>query len=326
MKYTTLGNTDLKISSIGLGTWQLGNRAWNYGEGDFNKKQALKLMNEALEHGINIFDTAEVYGNGKSEKIIGEFLNEHRNEVIIATKFMPATVIPSKVKKAVANSLRRLGIKTIDLYQIHWPNPVLPLGKTLRHMEDLVNQGKIRYIGVSNYSTKRLKNARSKMKKYDIVSNQVNYSLIKRGPENSLIDYARKEKITIIAYSPLAQGFLTGKYSTNNPPPKGIRGMNLIFSKGNLKRAEHLLNLLRIIANKHEATPAQVALSYLIRDDRVVAIPGAKNLEQVRGNTRATDIILSEMDVKQIVDVFSKFKKCKVRSLPYLLKNLLTAR
>ncbi|MFW9996553.1 MAG: aldo/keto reductase [Candidatus Odinarchaeota archaeon] len=326
MKYTVLGNTGVKISSVGLGTWQLGARAWNYGQGSFDKQAALELLGEALEQGINFIDTAEIYGSGKSEEIIGEFLKEHRDEVVIATKFMPATVIPGKVRKAARKSLDRLGIKTIDLYQIHWPNPLLPLGRTLRHMEDLVDQGKIRYIGVSNYSTKLLDKARGKMKKHEIVSSQVNYSLIKLGAEKSLLPYARKEKITVIAYSPLAQGFLTGKYTVDNPAPKGVRGMNSLFSKGNLKRAAPLLDALRSVAETHGATTAQIALNYLISADHVVAIPGAKNSDHVKGNAGAADFELTGQEIQQIREIFNNFKVHRIRVLPRTLKNLPGAR
>ena len=307
MKYTSIGDTSTKISQIGLGTWQFGSSGWGYGT-DFTKDDAIAIVHKALDLGINLIDTAEVYGRGNSEKIIGEAIKGYdREQIIISTKFMPLTVRPSSSIRALQKSLKRLQTSYIDIYFIHWPNPVLPLGKTLHHLESMIDEGLIRYIGVSNFSMKRFQTAQQKMQSYRIQLNQINYSLAKNKAEKKFLPYAMKEKITLMAYSPLAQGFLTGKYSINNVP-KGTRGTNTLFRKKNLERGKPLLDLLETIGKKYDATPAQIALNWLIKDIAVVAIPGAKNLDQIETNANAGKFELLEEDLHQIRSVLEQFK------------------
>lgn len=201
MDYIKIGKSDLKVSVIGLGTWQFGSKGWGYGS-EYGKKEAIKIINKALELGINFIDTAEVYGDGLSEEIIGEAIKGwNRDELIIATKVAPWNLTYKRVLKAAERSLRRLRTNYIDLYQIHWPNPIIPLSSTMKAMKELIKAGKVRYVGVSNFSLTRLKKARSFLPEIDIISNQVKYNMIERSIEKDLLPYCKREDLVIIAYS-----------------------------------------------------------------------------------------------------------------------------
>ncbi len=299
MRYTTLGNSDTSISQIGLGTWQFGSKGWGFGT-DFHKKDAIAIVNKALELGVNLIDTAEVYGSGESERIVGQALKEHKREdVVVVSKFLPTAIRPSAVNRALSRSLERLQTDYIDVYLIHWPNPLLPLGATLSHMERMVEEGLIRHIGISNFGLKRFQNAQSKMEKFRIDVDQLNYSMARPKVKEEFLPFAEKHEITVMAYSPLGQGFLTGKYSPNKTP-SGTRRTNRLFRRKNLQRGTPLLNELGEIAHTHNTTMAQVALSWLIQNKQVVAIPGAKSIEQIETNVKATEINLTDLDIKRL--------------------------
>jgi len=171
----------------------------------------------------------------------------------------------------------------------------------------MVDEGLIRTIGLSNYSRKAFSKAQKKMKKHRLQVNQINYSMVKNKAKKEFLPYAKEEMITLMAYSPLAQGFLTGKYSVNNAP-KGIRRINRMFRKKNLKRAKPLFEALNEITNKHGSNMAQIALSYLIQDPEVIAIPGAKNIDQVQSNAKASEVVLSPNDLELIETALASFK------------------
>ncbi|MHA2155839.1 MAG: aldo/keto reductase [Candidatus Hodarchaeales archaeon] len=306
MRFTTLGKSETKISQIGLGTWQFGSKGWGF-ETDFNKKDAIGIVHRALELGVNLIDTAEVYGMGESERIIGQALEGYeREKIVIISKFLPATIRPSAVKRALTKSLKRLQIDYLDVYLIHWPNPLLPLGATLKHMEKMVDDGLIRHIGMSNFGLKRFQKAQSKMKKYTIEVDQLNYSMAKSKVKNSFFPYAEEHGITVMAYSPLGQGYLTGKYNPNNTP-SGTRRRNRLFRKSNFKRGVPLLEELNLVAQEHNATMAEVALSWLIHNKQVVAIPGAKSISQLEANVNAAELSLTEAQLSRLNHEVSKF-------------------
>ena len=298
MKYTTIGLSKRKVSQIGLGTWQYSS-GWGYGK-EYTKEDAIKIIRQAIDSGINLIDTAEVYGSGESERVIGEAIKGYdREDIIVTTKFLPMALRSSAIERALKKSLNRLETSYIDIYLIHFPNPLRSVS-FLRKMEDFVDEGLIHNIGVSNFSQTRLKKAQSKMKKYKIQVNQVNYSLVKNKPEEKLIPYAEEEQIKIMAYSPLAQGWLTGKYTLETKTPKGVRRRNRVFRKKNMKRGAFLLNTLKEIADNYQVSVSQVALAWVIRNPVVIAIPGAKNVEQVQSNVAADDFELSAQDVSRI--------------------------
>ena len=306
MKFTRLGKTKREISQIGLGTWQFGTKGWGFGT-DFDKKGAISIVHKALDLGINLIDTAEAYGGGKSEMIIGEALEGYeREKIVIVSKFLPATIRPSAVKRSLVKSLKRLKTDYLDIYLIHWPNPFLPLGRTLKYMEEMVDEGTIRYIGISNFGLSRFQKAQRKMKSHRIEVSQLNYSMARSKVRRKFLPYAQENEITIMAYSPLAQGFLTAKYNPTNFP-KGIRRTNSIFRKKNFERAGPLFKLLDSISEEHGVTKSQVALNWLIQDKPVVAIPGAKNLQQLESNVQAGDFHLTSENLSQLSKVIDEF-------------------
>ncbi|MEM1517857.1 MAG: aldo/keto reductase [Halobacteria archaeon] len=307
MIFTELGRTGLKISQIGIGSWQIGSKYWGWGR-EYSEQETIDAIRRAIELGINFIDTAEMYGDGESERIIGKAIKNMRDNVVIATKVWPTHLTYDGVLKACERSIQRLGVDIIDLYQIHWPNPLIPLSQTMRAMEKLVKEGKIRYIGVSNFSLKKLIQAQEALRNNEIVSNQVKYNMIERDAEKELLPFAEKNKITIIAYSPLAQGLLTGKYGPENRPQDNIRKINILFDKENLKRLQPLISILREIASRRGKTPAQVALNWLIRKKEVVAIPGVKRQSQAEENAGAADFSLSEDELRMIESVLNNIK------------------
>ncbi|MCS7145763.1 MAG: aldo/keto reductase [Nitrososphaerota archaeon] len=305
MKYIELGRSGLRVSKVGLGTWQIGASEWGWNRG-YGVEDVVETIVRAHELGVNFIDTAEIYGGGLSEEVVGRAVREFRDEVVIATKVWPTHATYDGVLKACERSLRRLGVDVIDLYQVHWPNPVIPLSSTMRAMERLVELGKVRAIGVSNFSLGRLRRAQECLKREEIVSNQVRYNLVERGVEKELLPYCEREGIALIAYSPLAQGLLTARYSAANRPRDFVRRLNPLFDPSVLRRAEPLMTLLKEIAAKHGAEPGQVALAWLIRREDVVAIPGAKRPEQVESNARAADFELSDDEWSALLEAASK--------------------
>jgi len=285
MEYTTLGPSDFQVSRVGLGTWQFGSEGWGFGV-DFTGEDALNAVATALELGINLIDTAEIYGEGRSEELVGKAIRGRRDEVVIATKVSGGHLRRRDLLRACEGSLRRLGIETIDLYQVHWPNSYVPLEETMAALERLIEQGKIRFVGVSNFPVPLLKEAQRHFK-HRIVANQVRYNLLQRDIEKEILPYCQGQGIAIIAYSPLAQGLLSGRYDEKNLPQDKVREQNLLFRGENLKRALEVVAALREIGAAHGKSSAQVALRWLLEQEGVIAIPGAKRPEQVAANAGA---------------------------------------
>ncbi|GAA4320125.1 aldo/keto reductase [Klenkia terrae] len=278
------------VSRIGLGTWQFGSREWGYGD-DYADAGATAIVRRALELGVTLFDTAEVYGPGKSERILGAALGADRDDVVLASKVLPVAPFPKLVRKAWQGSAQRLGVRRIPLYQVHQPNPVVPDTVTMKGMGALLDEGRIGAVGVSNYSLERWRAADAALGR-PVVSNQVDFSLAAAGPLEDLVPFAEAEDRVVIAYSPLAQGLLGGKYGVDNRPG-GVRAMNKLFGTENLRRVEPLLELLREVAAAHRVEPAQVALAWLLSLPRVIAIPGASSVEQLEFNVADADLELA---------------------------------
>ncbi|MGO9158604.1 aldo/keto reductase [Mycobacterium sp.] len=289
MKYLDVDGIG-KVSRIGLGTWQFGSREWGYGD-RYASGTARDIVKRALALGITLFDTAEVYGLGKSERILGEALGDERAEVAVASKIMPIAPFPVVIKQRERASARRLQLDRIPLYQIHQPNPVVPDSVIMPGMRSLLDSGDIGAAGVSNYSLARWQRADAALGR-PVISNQVDFSLARPGALEDLVPFAERENRIVIAYSPLAQGLLGGKYGLNNRPG-GVRAVNSLFGTENLRRIEPLLQTLRDVAAEADAKPAQVALAWLISLPGVVAIPGASSVEQLEFNVAAADIQLS---------------------------------
>jgi aryl-alcohol dehydrogenase-like predicted oxidoreductase len=295
VRYVEAGG--VRLSAIGLGTWQFGSVDWGYGRG-YARTTARDITRRALDLGINLFDTAEIYGFGRSERILGEALGTRRDEAFIATKVFPVMPLAPVVEQRARASVKRLGTDRIDLYQVHWPNPFVPNGPTMAGMRRLVDDGIVRHVGVSNFGLERWQEADAALGE-PVLSNQVSFSLAARGPERDLVPFARDNGRIVVAYSPLAQGLLGGRYDADNRPAGIARRMNPLFLPENLERATGLIETLRDIALAKGVRPAQIALAWVIRRPNVVAIPGASSVEQLESNAAAADIELTpEEDVR----------------------------
>jgi len=287
MKYVEVGG--VRVSAIGLGTWQFGSREWGYGA-DYDTRVAGTIVRRALELGVNLIDTAEIYGLGRSERIVGEAIRGRRDSVFLATKLFPIG-LPFMTGWRARRSARRLGLDHIDLYQQHWPSPFFPPRATMPRMRRLVEQGLVGHVGVSNHTLAGWQEAEQALGG-PVLSNQVLFSLVHRSPDRELVPWAQEKGRIVIAYSPLGQGVLSGKYQQSGP--RNFRRVRRNFSAEARARFEPLIAALREIGARHRATPAQVSLAWLIRKPNVVAIPGASNLAQLEENTAAGDIELSD--------------------------------
>jgi aryl-alcohol dehydrogenase-like predicted oxidoreductase len=292
MKYVEVGGA--RMSAIGLGTWQFGSREWGYGT-QYAERDAEAIVHRALEVGITLFDTAEAYAFGRSERILGRALAERRHEAFLATKIFPVLPLGPVVLQRARGSIRRLGVKSIDLYQLHQPNPLVPLSSTMAAFAQLMDDGLVGHAGVSNYSLARWQAAEEALGR-PVLSNQVPYNLADRRPEAELLPWAQAHDRLIIAYSPLAQGLLSGRYDAEHRPSGMVRTNSPAFLPENLQRAEPLIEVLRSVADRHGATPSQVALAWLIRRPNVVVIPGASSLSQVEANAAAAELELSDAE------------------------------
>jgi diketogulonate reductase-like aldo/keto reductase len=261
VQYKELGQTGVQVPVLGQGTYGYG---FSYGGSLTNSVNALR---HGIDLGMTLIDAAESYGAGRSEKIVGEAIKGQRDKVFLATKVSPENLTYDRLLRSAEKSLQRLGTSYIDLYQIHFPNPWIPIQKTMQAMEHLIGEGKIRYVGVSNFSLKETHEAQQALSEATLASNQVEYSLMERRIEQNLIQYCQNEKITIIAYTPIARGYLL----------QGEIGQKL-----------------REVGRKYGKTPIQVALNWLISKEGVITIPKAVNIEHLNENIGAVGWSLSE--------------------------------
>jgi len=303
VEYLEFGKSGLKVSTIGIGMLQAGGY---YGTHDDD--ECVRAIVRASELGINLVDTAEAYGDGHSEEVVGEAMREiGRDKLVIATKvhgrlFATCHLRYRDVLRACEASLNRLGISQIDLYQVHFPNPweQIPLKETMRAMEELYRSGKIRAIGVSNFAVRDLKEAQDCLRATEIVSNQVQYNLIRREIEEEVVPYCRKENISVLAWGPLEKGALTGKYTPENTPKDQVRGEDIIFSNRNMPQVMKLVSKLKEIGDVRGKSPGQVALNWLMTHAQTIPIPGAKRPQQAEENAGAAGWQLSPSELDQI--------------------------
>ena len=293
MRYVEAGGA--RVSAIGLGTWQFGSSEWGYGR-DYNTRVAGDIVRRALDLGINLIDTAEVYGLGRSERIISAAISGRRDSVFLATKLFPIG-LPFMTGWRARSSLRRLGVDHVDLYQLHWPGPLFPPGSTMPRFRRLVDEGVTRHVGVSNHDLAAWQKCERAFGGA-ILSNQVRFSLVHREPERELVPWAQREGRIVIAYSPLGQGVLSGKYQSASP--SNFRRIRGDFSAEGRARRAPLIDALGEVATARGATAAQVALAWLVRKPNVVAIPGASSVRQLEENAAAADISLTDADVARL--------------------------
>jgi myo-inositol catabolism protein IolS len=299
MEKRQLGTSGIEISPIIMGTWQAGKRGWV----GIEDAEIIEALQGALDVGITTIDTAEIYGDGHSERLVGEALAGVREQVILATKVFANHLKYERVIEACDRSLVNLKTDYIDLYQIHWPagafkSEIVPIAETMRALADLKTQGKIRAIGVSNFSGQQLAEA-SQFARID--SLQPPYSLFWRYVEKDAMEYCQANQISILAYSPMAQGLLTGKFGSDRQFPKeDNRSQNKLFQGENYQRAQLALDQLRPIAAELNCTLGQLALAWVIAQPQTVAIAGARNREQVLLNAKAAEIVLSPAQLQRI--------------------------
>ena len=298
----SLGKTPLQVSRLGVGTWSWGDKSiWGYGK-EYSDADLREAFKTSVASEISFFDTAELYGFGKSEELLGEFIRESRADVTVATKFFPYPWRPGRrsVLSALRRSLKRLNLPSVDLYQVHWSFHLLSIPSMMSVLSEAVGQGLTKAVGVSNYSADQMRRAADALAKYRIplASNQVEYNLLHCSPEqDGVLEACKETGVTLIAYSPLAMGMLTGKYSKHNLP-RGYRGLR--YRGLNFAEFDRLMDLLASIGESHGAkTRAQVALNWLMSRD-VIPIPGAKNGNQAAQNAGALGWKLSDDEVETI--------------------------
>ena len=302
MEKRELGTSGIHITPIITGTWQAGKSQW-VGVED---AETIKAIRAAFDAGITTVDTAEVYGSGHSERVVAEALSDVRDQVVYATKVFSNHLKYDQVIAACEGSLQNLKTDRIDLYQIHWPSgsfksEVVPIEETMRALNDLKQQGKIRAIGVSNFSQKQLEEA-AQFGRID--SLQPPYSLFWRYVEKDAVPYCVEQKISIIAYSSLAQGLLTGKFGPDHTfPPEDNRAKNKLFQGETYKRAQTALEKLRPIADRYQTSLGNLALAWLVAQPQTNAIVGVRNAEQAVENAKAGELKLSNEDLAAIDDI-----------------------
>ncbi|MDZ8184914.1 MAG: aldo/keto reductase [Nostoc sp. ChiSLP02] len=299
MEKRSLGTSDVQITPILMGTWQAGKRMWV----GIEDADSIKTMRTAYEAGITTIDTAEAYGQGHSERIVAEALSDVRHQVVYATKVFANHLKYEQVIEACERSLTNLKTDYIDLYQIHWPSgafnsEIVPIEETMSALNLLKEQGKIRAIGVSNFSSAQLAEAASYGR---IDSLQPPYSLFWRQVEQDALPYCIEHNISILAYSPLAQGLLTGKFQAGHKfDSADNRASNKLFQGENFESALQALEKLRPIALHHNCTLAQLALAWLIAQPQTNAIAGARYPQQAQDNALAAQIQLSTAQLAEI--------------------------
>ena len=300
-----LGQTGIRVGAVGVGAWSWGDRwYWGYGR-SYGFEEVREAFHESLRNGATLFDTAELYGFGRSEKILGRFVRDvapngdPKSRPQVATKYLPVPWRPrsrTNLLRALRRSLERLGLDEVALYQVHVPIRPALIGNWADGLADAVDAGLVRSVGVSNYSADQMRRTREALaaRRIPLASNQVAYSLVDRGPElNGVLEACRDLGVQVIAYSPLAEGLLTGKYGPGAGPP-GYRGWRM---RRLVRRIQPLVDELRSVGNDHGGkTPGQVALRWLV-ENGALPIPGAKNADQARENAGAMGWSLSRDEV-----------------------------
>ena len=315
MQMRKLGYTDLKLTTVGLGTWAMGG-PWQFGWGPQDDDEAIAAILASLETGINWIDTAPVYGLGHSEELVGKVLKQTSQKPIVATKCSllwndkkekVSCLKAQSIRQECHASLGRLGVETIDLYQIHWPEPEEDIEQAWEEMARLVKEGKIRYLGVSNFNveqTKRLQEI------HPVASLQPPYSMLHREVEDELLAYCAQNDIGVVAYSPMQRGLLTGKFSPErlaNLPLDDHRRKNPDFHEPQFTATLELIEQLKPIAERNGKTLAQLSISWVLRRSEVTAaIVGARKPEQILETAPASDWDLNEEDIDQIEQLLAE--------------------
>ncbi|MCW3062514.1 MAG: aldo/keto reductase [Capsulimonas sp.] len=310
MQTRRLGNSDLEITPIGFGAWAIGGAGWAFAWGEQDDNESVGAIHAALDAGINWIDTAAVYGLGHSEEIVAKALQGLSQKPYVFTKCervwdesgkVSGSLKADSLRREVEGSLQRLQTDVIDLYQIHWPQPNEDIEEGWATLNELKTEGKVRWIGVSNFSAAQMKRAQAIA---PITSLQPPYSLLAREIENDVLPYAAENNIGVLAYSPMHSGLLSGAFTKERAaslPADDWRSRNADFQEPNLSSNLELVELLREIGSDHGRTPGEVAIAWTLRDEVVTAaIVGARRPDQIAGIIGAGDFRLSQMEITQI--------------------------
>ncbi|MER7890154.1 aldo/keto reductase [Micromonospora sp. NPDC094482] len=320
MKYRLLGRTGVWVSEISLGTMTFGGKDHPVYRtmGALGQEQVNQVVGTALDAGVNFIDTADVYADGESEEMLGRAIGQRRRDVVLATKLMaPVGSGPNDqglsrlhVMRALEDSLRRLKTDYVDLYQIHNYDHVTPLEETLSALDDAVRQGKVRYIGCSNLAAWQISKALGISKLHNqakFVANQTHYSLVSRDAERDLVPMAEDEGLSLTVWSPLAGGFLSGKFdrggmTTEQDSRRAQVGVD--FVQFDEEKGFKVVDVLRTVAARHEVSPSRAAIAWLLAQRAVTSvIVGARKLEQLTDNIAASDLALTEQDLAELDEV-----------------------
>lgn len=290
-----MGRSDISLSEISIGCWVMGGDYW----GGADDKESVEAIIEAVENGVNFIDTAELYGNGRSEEVVGKALKGRRDKVMISSKVWKTNMHYHDVFKACEGSLKRLGTDHIDVYFIHYPNDEVDIEETMSAMLELKKQGKIREIGLSNFDRKQMEEA-LKIGRYEVI--QPCYSLLWRFIEEDIVPFCLENEIGIVAYSPLAQGILTGKFTKDWKFREGDGRQNVpLFAKGRFEKCLKVAEELKPYAQRHGKTQGQVAINWVTSMPGITsAIVGARNAAQMKENLGAAGWRLSKEELEEI--------------------------
>jgi myo-inositol catabolism protein IolS len=291
LEYANIAHSALIASVIGFGT------AFRGGATD----NSPKVIEAALDLGVTLIDTAEIYGDGLSERMVGKVMKGRRDEVVLVTKVSGDHLRYQEVLRSAEKSLRRLDTDFIDLYLVHWPNRNVPLRETMRAMERLVTEGKVHYIGVSNFDVGQLKKAREELSRCEIIANEVKYNLLEREAEDEVLPFCQKEDIAVLAYGPLARGLLTGRFTDEHRiPDDDWRFGDWFFEGENFKKGLDMVSVLKEIGADYGKTAGQVAINWLLSKRMVFPIFGASNVEQVTENCDGTNWRMDKSDQEKL--------------------------
>ena len=329
MEYRALGASGIKVSGVGLGCWPMGGEAW----GGTDDAESIRTVHKALDLGVNLFDTAEGYGAGHSEQVLGEALVGKRGQAVIATKVGPDHLAPADIQKSLEGSLRRLKTDYLDVYFVHWPTSDVPIGETMGKMEDLRRQGKIRAVGVSNFLVDQMQEAQ-RYGRIDVL--QPPYSLLWRLIEAEVLPFCREQGIGVMTYSSLAQGILTGTITAETKFPEGDqRPRTTLFQPDVLARGLEAVEGMRPIAAEYKVSLAQLALNWVISQPGVTtALVGARTPQEITDNVgavgwRVSDVAAAKLDAlsRPTLEAISKYPTMfTTLNLPTLKGNVFSFR